>query len=155
MLFRSCQKRLINQYSGKDTGDSRLSDSPVEVAELVRLTAAETLTLIYKSSVFSILIDALYSVHVPVIKTAIIALGQLGDPRALRHIQKLGFGETLSLYETVENAVSNIKKINPEMMTLLRGSSVSDAHPESLLRPANSRPDSAPEELLRSSQKDK
>ena len=133
----------------------KLLQSRHDVAEAIRLTASETLTWTYGASVFPIFLETLYSTQPPVAKTTILALGQLGDPRALPHLVSIASDVDSSNFGVAQEAIASIKKINPEMMTLLRGSSADNVHPELLLRPAKATPGDNERDLLRPSEKNR
>ena len=107
-----------------------------DVADMVRLSAAETIIQTYAKNSFPILVEALFSSQHPVRKSAIISLGQFGDPRAINYLQMTASTASSPFFEETQEAIAAIKKLNPEIMSLLRGSSSADAHPDLLLRPA-------------------
>jgi len=121
-----------------------------EIAEPVREEAALALIEFLGPDCFGIFIEAL-SAPIPEVQgTAILALGRLGDARAVPYLQPIA-GNADNLYaQHAIQALAVIRQNNPEMMTLLRASSSADANPETLLRPLpHGLPDSAPELLLR------
>ena len=100
------------------------------------LSAAETIIQTYAKNSFPILVEALFSSQHPVRKSAIVSLGQFGDPRAINYLQMTASTVSSPFFEETQEAIAAIKKLNPEIMSLLRGSSSADAHPDLLLRPA-------------------
>jgi HEAT repeat protein len=153
-----CVKRNV-VYEGNASGPFRRSEVR-EVGEMVRLAAAETLMELYGPESFPLLLEALYAPQMECVVTAVLALGRLGDVRALPHIQHLlnhtamesEPGRMSPLAVAANQAIAAIRRTNPEMMTLLRASSAADTQIDTLLRPAASGPpDTAPETLLRPS----
>ena len=125
--------------------------TPSDVAEMVRLSAAETLMRIHGKNSFPSLIEALYSVHRSVRHSAIIALGLFGDPRGITHLQAISSTPGSPFLEEALEAIAAIKKSNPEIMSLLRGSSSSNVHVDLLLRPAAGISNTSHDDLLRPS----
>lgn len=121
-----------------------------EIAEPVREEAALALIEFLGPDCFGIFIEALNAPIPEVQATAILALGRLGDARAVPYLQPIaGNADSMFVRHAIQ-ALAVIRQNNPEMMTLLRGSSLGDANPETLLRPLpHGLPDSAPELLLR------
>ena len=93
-------------------------------------------------------LEALYTPQPEVNHTAIAALGRLGDVRALPHLQPIANNTAHPLCPAAIGAIALIKRTNPEMMTLLRGSSAADAHQETLLRPAAEKSSTVSPDLL-------
>jgi hypothetical protein len=108
-----------------------------EVAGMARAAAAETLLVLYGAASFPLFLEALYAPQPEVNSTAIAALGRLGDVRALSHLQLLANNAAHPLCPAAVETIALIKRTNPEMMTLLRGSSASEAQTETLLRPSS------------------
>jgi HEAT repeat protein len=141
-------------HTVKYTADPVLPISPYsppqrEIAELVRTAAAETLLQIYASECFAIFLETLHSPRFELHSTAIIALGRLGDVRALSHLQSIAAEASHPCGGLANEAIAAIRRTNPEMMTLLRASTM-DAQPDTLLRPATGSVDrTAPDLLLR------
>ncbi len=124
-----------------------------EIGEAVREEAALTLIVFLGTESLPLFLEALSDLQVEVVGTAILALGKLGDPRAVSHLQPIASNPDSPLVHHAIQAISAIRQSNPEMMTLLRGSSIAEAHPETLLRPVPfTVQDSAPELLLRPAQ---
>jgi HEAT repeat protein len=121
-----------------------------EIGVVVRTAAAETLLELYGADSFPLFLEALYAPLPDAHSTAIVALGRLGDARALPHLQPLVANAAHALSPVATEAVAAIRRTNPELMTLLRASSALDNRPETLLRPASGNPDDgAPDLLLR------
>jgi HEAT repeat protein len=121
-----------------------------EIGVVVRTAAAETLLELYGTDSFPLFLEALYAPLPEAHSTAIVALGRLGDARALPHLQPLVANAAHALSPVATEAVAAIRRTNPELMTLLRASSALDNRPETLLRPASGNPnDAAPDLLLR------
>jgi HEAT repeat protein len=121
-----------------------------EIAEPVREEAALALIEFLGPESFGIFMTALGTPQPEVQGTAILALGRLGDARAVASLQPIASNPDNMLAPHAIQALAVIRQNNPEMMTLLRGSSQQDSQPETLLRPLPfSRPDAAPELLLR------
>ena len=121
-----------------------------EIGEPVREEAALALIEFLGTDSFALFIEALGATRHEVRGTAILALGRLGEARAVPYLQPIAFDPDSLLAPHALQALAVIRQNNPEMMTLLRGSSMQDTQPETLLRPLPfARPDSAPELLLR------
>lgn len=153
-----CVKRNV-VHEGSASGPFRRSEVR-EIGEMVRMAAVETLIDLYGPDSFPLLLEALYTPQTECTETAILALGRLGDVRALPHLQRFtalsepaGMKTGASALAIAANqAIAAIRKTNPEMMTLLRASSALDTQTDTLLRPAaGGPPDTAPEQLLRPS----
>ena len=128
------------------TADGRVS----ELGEPVREEAALALIEFLGAESFGLFVAALQAPGFEVRGTAILALGRLGDARAVPYLQPIAAEPHSLLAPYAVQALAVIRQNNPEMMTLLRGSSQQDSQPETLLRPLPfSRPDSAPDLLLR------
>ncbi|HLK57116.1 MAG TPA: HEAT repeat domain-containing protein [Chthonomonadaceae bacterium] len=119
-----------------------------EVGEMVREAAASALMQWYGVECLPLLVETLHTPEPPVQITAMQALGSLGDVRALPALQPFVEGPSPQLAPVAQNAISAIKRTNPEMMTLLRASSGSDVRPETLLRPASGNPETTSSDLL-------
>lgn len=125
-----------------------------EVGEPVREEAALALIEFLGAESFGLFLQALQSPHTEVQGTAILALGRLADARAVPYLQPIAADPDNPLAPHAVQALATIRQHNPEMMTLLRGSSLQDTQPETLLRPLPyARPDTAPELLLRPTSK--
>lgn len=119
----------------------------------VRSTAASALLGLYGADSFPFFIEALYVPRFDVHPAAIAALAELGDARALPHLQTLAATLNHPCAVLATEAATAIKRAHPEMMTLLRASNGYDSQPETLLRPILTNPaDTAPEQLLRPSE---
>ena len=128
---------------------------PAEYPSLraVRSMAASALLSLYGADSFSFFIEALYVPRYSVQPAAIAALAELGDARALPHLQTLAAVPNHPCAMLATEAATAIKRAHPEMMTLLRASNAHDTQPETLLRPILTNPaDTAPETLLRPSE---
>ncbi len=124
-----------------------------EIAEPVREEAALTLIPFLGAECLPLFLEAASASRLEVQGTALLALGRLGDPRAVPHLQPIASDPNHALAPQAIQALATIRQSNPEMMTLLRGSSLEDAHPETLLRPVPfTSQDPAPELLLRPTQ---
>lgn len=119
-----------------------------EVADALRLAAARALAAINPSRCYDHLITNLAAEKPEVVASTVQALGHLGDVRALLALQALSADRHGPHAQAARQAIAAIRKENPEMMTLLRGSSLAEQQPDTLLRPAAGKPDS-PEGLLR------
>jgi HEAT repeat protein len=138
------QKFLASPNVGIGSTPSR------EIGEPVREQAALALIELLGPESFALFVAALDAPHPHVQGTAILALGRLGDPRAVPYLQPLATDTYNMLAPYAVQALAAIRQNNPEMMTLLRGSSIQEAQPETLLRPARfAGADAAPELLLR------
>ena len=121
-----------------------------EIGEPLREEAALALIELLGPESFGLFLEALGAPGPEVRGTAILALGRLGDARAVPYLQPIAANPDNMLAPHAVQALAVIRQNNPEMMTLLRGSSLHDSQPETLLRPLpHARPDAAPELLLR------
>ena len=128
------------------TADGRTA----EIGEPVREEAALALIEFLGTETFALFVSALEAPRFEIRGTAILALGRLGDARAVPYLQPIAADTNSLSAPYAVQALAVIRQNNPEMMTLLRGSSQQDSQPETLLRPLSfSRPDTAPELLLR------
>lgn len=135
------------------TQDGMPITSTREVAEPVREEAALTLIDFLGSESFGLFIAALEAPAQEVRGTAVLALGRLGDARAVPFLQALTADPSALVSSYAMQAMAEIRRSNPEMMTLLRGSSLPETNQETLLRPLpTAHTDSAPELLLRPTQ---
>ncbi len=140
----------FGEVSGRTTGSAMRSGDVSEVGRFVRREAAAALTQIYGADAFPLFLAALYDSAPDIRRTAITALGSLGDARAMPHLVRCG-RESGPLLADAQEAIARIRGLNPAMMTLLRGaSSPGDARPETLLRPAQGGGSATPpDQLLR------
>lgn len=143
-----CVKRSLVYEDAKTQQPFRKSEMR-EVADVVRAAAVETLLLAYNEASFPLFLELLYSPLMEIQATGLMALGRLGDVRALSHLQAFLTDGAHPLAAAAQEAISAIRRTNPEMMTLLRGSMPNDPHPETLLRPASGVPNVSSEHLLR------
>jgi HEAT repeat protein len=120
-----------------------------EVAEPLRTAAANLLVQAEGQACLPTLLEALHSPDDLVVHAAITALGRLGDGRALPRLQAIAADATHPVRLAATEAVATIRRLNPEMMTLLRAAPT-DSQPDSLLRPSygNNTP-VEPDKLLR------
>lgn len=119
----------------------------------VRSAAASALLALYGTDSFPLFIEALYVPRDDVVPAAIAALAEIGDVRALPHLQGFVSAPNHPCAALAAEAASAIKRAHPEMMTLLRASMGQDAQAETLLRPILTSPaDTSPKELLRPSE---
>lgn len=143
--FRTC-KPLTSSGAAPGLSQSAFR----EIGEPVREEAALALIELLGPESFGIFIEALGAPGLEIQGTAILALGRLGDARAVPYLQPIAGASEHPLAPHAIQALAVIRQNNPEMMTLLRGSSLEDSQPETLLRPLPyARPDTAPELLLR------
>jgi HEAT repeat protein len=143
--FRT-QKQLLSN----EAHPGFLHPAPREIAEPVREEAALALIEFLGPESFGIFVEALGAPGPEIQGTAILALGRLGDARAVPYLQPIAGNPDNMLAPHAIQALAVIRQNNPEMMTLLRGSSLADSQTDTLLRPLpHARPDSAPELLLR------
>ncbi len=118
--------------SGSKTGE------PLEYGLLLRAAAADSLIQIFGADSFAPLSEALRSDQTAIVASAIAALGRLGDGRAVSLLQGVISAQAHPCQQQAQEALAAIRRQNPEMMTLLRGSSAHNAQPEMLLRPSYS-----------------
>jgi HEAT repeat protein len=124
---------LHTRVDGTETG---AASQPRKDRAAVGAAAAEAVMALYGPNSFGIFLEALYSPNANVIQTGINALSLLGDRRALPHLRAISAIESHPCSAGAERAVAQIRRTNPEMMTLLRGSVGEAADPASLLRAA-------------------
>jgi HEAT repeat protein len=110
--------------------------------------AAEALMALYGSDSFGLFLETLYSPRVEVARTGITALGLLGDSRGLTHLRAIAADTAHPCAAMATHAVAQIRRTNPEMMSLLRGSSGAGSDPATLLRAARSDTGATPADLL-------
>jgi HEAT repeat protein len=122
-------------------GDAKARDA-------VASAAAETLMSLYGADSYGLFLEALYSPRVEVIRTGITALGLLADCRALQHLRWIAAAERHPCSVLAAQAVAQIRRTNPEMMSLLRGSTGQASDPDMLLRAARGNPGPAASDLL-------
>jgi hypothetical protein len=139
------RRRLERETVWPATGQDRQ-----EVGELVRASAASLLLSCYGADSYGLFLAALHAPQPEIHRTAILALGRLGDTRALPYLHAIASRPGDPNAGTAQEAISGIRRINPEVMTLLRGSQQGDASPATLLRHANgNNARSMPDLLLR------
>lgn len=115
---------------------------------VVREAAADALIHLHGSAMLELFVKSASEASHPVQLTSIAALGRLGDPRCVAALKTIAqYGDTM-LKLAAEEALTAIKRGNPEMMTLLRGSSGADTGVEQLVRPVQSASDTTMPELL-------
>ena len=121
-----------------------------EVGEVIRTAAASFFLDFHGPSSFGLFLCALYVPTPEVHGTAIMALGRLGDARALPYLQELAAGSHPVNAARAQDAVAMIRRTNPAVMALLRASQQTDSRQNTLLRAANGKSDgSHPDMLLR------
>lgn len=126
--------------------------APRDQGQPVRAAAAQALIQAYGPDSFVFFLEALYVPEKEVVGTALIALGRLGDLRAVTHLQPIASDNAHPHQAAALEALAAIRRIHPEAMSLLRASSASDARPDTLLRPASGNNETVPaDQLLRSS----
>ena len=144
------QRQVVRALSARCDPRAAPQTSHVDTAALVRDAAAEALLTHYGPHSFPLFLDALYRRPLGLQGSSIIALGRLGDPRALPHLQSIQDEAGHPCGGTAAGAIAEIRQTNPEIMLLLRGSATPPAPMATLLRPADTRPSTtAPEEMLR------
>jgi len=109
--------------------------------ESIAAAAIETVLSLYGADCFGLLLEPLYSPRGEVVRTGIAALGILGDTRAIPHLRTLASNTDHPASQMAAQAIAQIKRTNPEMMTLLRGSASAGPEPRTLLRAASGQPD--------------
>jgi HEAT repeat protein len=135
---------------GADTSPSKNSGPGVEddAAGVLREAAGQALIDIYGNACFDILCGGLDHQEDNVKATSAIALGRLGDRRAVPMLQPIADKGSAVAVRAAQEALAAIKRGNPEMMTLLRGSSSAEARTDTLLRPITGINDALSPELL-------
>ncbi|MCS6777096.1 MAG: HEAT repeat domain-containing protein [Chloroherpetonaceae bacterium] len=140
--LRCVRRSLIHE---EHTGGAPRRSEVREVGTVVRTTAAEALIELYGPDSFPFFLEALYAPHPECAETAILVLGRLGDARALPHLQRFvtpaettrtDSKSSTTLSAAAVQAIAAIRRTNPDVMTLLRASTVVDSRPDTLLRPA-------------------
>ncbi len=123
-----------------------------EVAGVLREAAGQAMVEARYAGTFDLLAAGLSNSEDEVKVTCCSSLAKLGDPRAVPLLQTVADGESPMPSQAARAALSAIRKGNPEMMTLLRGSSGHEARADLLLRPSMGiDPDRSGELLLRPS----
>jgi HEAT repeat protein len=150
-LVRALRTVKRSAISESNAASSFAKSEVREIGGLARAAAAEALQTLYGSHCFPLFLEALYYPASEVRGTAVSALGALGDPRALLHLQPIAADAAHLHQAAAQEAIACIKRIHPEMMTLLRASSGVEMQPDTLLRPASSPGETRPEHLLRPS----
>jgi len=107
-----------------------------EAAVVLREAAGQALIDIYGIACFDTLMAGLSHGEDAVKVTSSLALGRLGDPRAVPLLQSISDTGSTEVVTAARAAITAIRRGNPEMMTLLRGSSSTEARPDTLLRPS-------------------
>lgn len=105
--------------------------------EATTLAAAEALMALYGPDSFALFLETLYSPRTEVVRTGVSALEIMGDSRGLQPLRAIAADAGHPCASIAARAVAQIRRTNPEMMTLLRGSSPAAADPETLLRAAH------------------
>ncbi len=125
-------------YRAASTGRlARVSvSSSDELLQIVRVSAGQTLVDLRAPGTFEFLIGGMDSLADGVLITTAISLGKLGETRAIPVLQQAADKKSAAVAAAAVDAISRIKKANPDTMTLLRGSSPNGQH-DSLLRPAS------------------
>jgi HEAT repeat protein len=119
-----------------------------DAAGVLREAAGQALINIYGPACLDTLSGGLNHEEDAVKVTSALALGRLGDRRATPMLQILVDNGSPMAARAARDAITAIKKGNPEMMTLLRSSSSAEARPDTLLRPSTGINDSLSPELL-------
>jgi hypothetical protein len=118
--------------------------------EVTGAAAAEALITLYGSDSFGLFLAAVYSPEPTVARTGITALGMLGDSRAVPHLSWISASEGHPCAEMAAHAIAQVRRTNPEMMSLLRGSAAQAHDNGTLLRAASGNgSDKSGERLLR------
>jgi len=119
-------------------------------SEVTGAAAAEALMALYGPDSFGLFLAAIYSPDPAVARTGITALGMLGDSRAVPHLRWISCSEGHPCADMAAQAIAQIRRTNPEMMSLLRGSAPLAHDTSTLLRAANGNSsDRSSERLLR------
>lgn len=138
------------QLGTKPVGSGARVGERLEYGVRLRTAAADSLMELFGADSFAPLADALRSDQLPIVASSIAALRRLGDGRAVPLLQQVIAEPAHPCQQQALEALAEIRRQNPEMMTLLRGSSAHNAQPEMLLRPSYSDVGSAvSDQLLR------
>ncbi len=111
--------------------------------------AIETLITLYGSESFGLFLETLYSPRLEVARTGITALEMLGDSRGLPALRAIANNERHPCCTLAAQAIAHIRRTNPEMMSLLRGSTSQGSDPSILLRAARGTTEGDSSSLLR------
>ncbi len=125
-------------------GEPQLQDG----SDDVRLAAGQALLSLYGADSFPLFVEAIHAPQLAVRLTGIAFLGELGEVRGLSLLQALAAQNDLLVSPAASAAIARIRQRNPETMTLLRASTLSDGRPETLLRPALGNIAPTPPDLL-------
>jgi hypothetical protein len=128
--------KVVN--SGKQ---ARAYEEGTEVASILREAAGLAIIDLKLEDSLEMLVAGLNCPHDGVKRTSAFALGTLGDARAVPALQIAIETGSPEIVLAARDAITAIKRGNPEMTTLLRGSSSADAHLEALVRPVTEPPD--------------
>ena len=120
----------------------------MKAKEATAAAAAETLIDLYGADSFCLFLEALYSPYTEVIRTGMTALGMLGDSRALPHLRPITADDRHPCRDMAGQAIAQIQRTNPEMMSLLRGSAAAVGEPGTLLRAAYGNTGASSSDLL-------
>jgi HEAT repeat protein len=121
-----------------------------DYGQMVRSAAASLFLNGYGADSYGLFLGLLFAARPEVRRTAILALGRLGDPRALPYLQSCAADPDNATAAEAQEAIAIIRNLNPEVMVLLRASQAAGSRPDTLLRPANgNNGHSAPDLLLR------
>ena len=123
--------------------------SDLDACRTVALAAAETLRALYGVDSFCLYLEAVYSHRREVVQSGIMALGMLGDSRGLQYLRPIASNDRHPCSSVARQAIAQIQRTNPEMMSLLRGSTPSAADPGTLLRAARNTGSTGYDLLLR------
>ena len=126
------------QLGTKPVGSGARVGERLEYGVRLRTAAADSLMELFGADSFAPLADALRSDQLPIVASSIAALRRLGDGRAVPLLQQVIAEPAHPCQQQALEALAEIRRQNPEMMTLLRGSSAHNAQPEMLLRPSYS-----------------
>jgi HEAT repeat protein len=140
---------FVRSHHSEDSisaGNMRGSEN--DPANMLREAAGQALIAIHGSACLDTLTGGLNHQDDAVKVTSALTLARLGDRRAAPLLQPLLDSGSAAVARAAREALTAIKRGNPEMMTLLRSSSSADARPDTLLRPSTGVSDALSSELL-------
>ena len=112
-------------------------DAVQELCGQTREAAGLAVIALYGSDWLDELYICLQHSELSVQVSAAVTLGKLGDTRAVNLLQTHAVSRDAILAAACQDAISAIRRTNPEMMTLLRGASPNQQSYNALLRPAS------------------
>jgi HEAT repeat protein len=146
---------VVRTVGGENLSEVRLvlqedPDFSLEHVCMVRREAAMSVAALRdRSRALHLLSQNLAHPNPAVQLTAMYGLEQIGDPRAISGLLPLAQDADCPVREDARRLIERLKFGRPDALTLLRAAPIDAAPPETLLRPAEQRPDENADSLLR------